>query len=747
MTEVKFADLVRETTTTSGTDNLILKGPPAGYRAFADALEPGDEFYYSIVNQSRPDETETGVGRLEGDGTIARTPTSGAATDFSNGAKQVALVVGAPWFEEVAKGGGGNGGGTPDIPSLGFVNVTEFGAMIDENSSVGSDANRQAFADAASAAVAQGKDLKVPAGTYWIDAASGTASGVRISIPDGERLRIVGEPGAVIKRRAAPTMSATSSLMFLIGNAGSTYEFHNITFDGNEANCEFDAENLFAEEQSANVKWLLGTGTPKAIRFFHCDVGRNRVGDGYHQNIRVEHFMASDCATVDAAVRRPRADWQFSYYSTFGTIMTNCECNSWESEPYATPATMTLMLSNMVIHSTLDLAGDSNGTEINPVRAQFDNVTVRSDTARSGLPFVNFYRVHGSFSNCRLAGIRRIQRCKLTIANSDIIVHDAGGGAAKALEIWHDQISESYAPYTERFGNAVTFDHVRFKAGPGVVTGGYVDGPNAVTLAGQLGPKMVRVSFHHCEVVDPLDYVASFGSAGDVEAVGGALKANAFLFRANTGGSYFTRMLLNACALWDAPLLLDFASPPNVAGAHFILSGELLADRLGGGVMQLVPYHTADPANITWHVTMTLLVSSDPNGTYKTVPGLRAKIARPERGRPVSYIASHASFNTHRNFGGTVWDVLDQPLLSGSKAVSGLAVAAGERKTATTVTVTGARVGDMVAGVSLAAGLQGVEARGEVTANDSVTITVHNPSGSAVTLAASVWHVRLRKAV
>ncbi|WP_265561929.1 coiled-coil domain-containing protein [Sphingomicrobium arenosum] len=95
---VIFADLVRETSSTTGTDNILLGGAITGMRSFADAVAPGESFHYSMIGSDKPQESEAGVGTLQPDGTILRAPSGGVFTNFSAGEKVVSLVAGAAWY-------------------------------------------------------------------------------------------------------------------------------------------------------------------------------------------------------------------------------------------------------------------------------------------------------------------------------------------------------------------------------------------------------------------------------------------------------------------------------------------------------------------------------------------------------------------------------------------------------------------------------------------------------------------------
>jgi hypothetical protein len=84
-------------------------------------------------------------------------------------------------------------------------------------------------------------------------------------------------------------------------------------------------------------------------------------------------------------------------------------------------------------------------------------------------------------------------------------------------------------------------------------------------------------------------------------------------------------------------------------------------------------------------------------------------------------------------------------LLFGSKTHDFADTADGARAT-TTVTVTGAALGDFVLGVSLGVDAAGVILDGYVSAADTVTVNLHNESGGAVNLASTTLAVLVGKA-
>lgn len=97
----KFADLVRNYSTTTGTGDLVLGKAVAGFKSFTDALQPGDEFYYTVAGVDKVNETEVGRGTLLPGGKVSRQPSNGAPTNFTNGLKSVALVASAEWYASV----------------------------------------------------------------------------------------------------------------------------------------------------------------------------------------------------------------------------------------------------------------------------------------------------------------------------------------------------------------------------------------------------------------------------------------------------------------------------------------------------------------------------------------------------------------------------------------------------------------------------------------------------------------------
>lgn len=94
---MRFADRVKETTTTTGTGSVTLLGAVAQFETFTANFITGEAFYYSIVGQSSL-EWECGFGSLSGASTLARTEVlqssnADALVSFAAGTKDVFVTI------------------------------------------------------------------------------------------------------------------------------------------------------------------------------------------------------------------------------------------------------------------------------------------------------------------------------------------------------------------------------------------------------------------------------------------------------------------------------------------------------------------------------------------------------------------------------------------------------------------------------------------------------------------------------
>jgi hypothetical protein len=105
MADLIYADLVEETTTTTGTGALTPGGAVTGSRSFAAVLSEGDRFYYAIDGAPADASVfEVGIGTFTS-GTIVREPIISSdgtsAVDLPAGTKTVSLTVAAEFYETV----------------------------------------------------------------------------------------------------------------------------------------------------------------------------------------------------------------------------------------------------------------------------------------------------------------------------------------------------------------------------------------------------------------------------------------------------------------------------------------------------------------------------------------------------------------------------------------------------------------------------------------------------------------------
>jgi hypothetical protein len=108
----KFVDLVRNSTSVTGTGAVTLGSAVSGFTSLAAAASVGEQFYYCIQGVDKPAEREVGRGTMQANGTVARQAISGTLTNFTTGAKTIAMVAAAEWFarlEDVANNGAGGG--------------------------------------------------------------------------------------------------------------------------------------------------------------------------------------------------------------------------------------------------------------------------------------------------------------------------------------------------------------------------------------------------------------------------------------------------------------------------------------------------------------------------------------------------------------------------------------------------------------------------------------------------------------
>lgn len=114
---LRYADRVRDTSTTTGTGNVTVSGSaPSTYITFSaiPSITISDTFTYGIASQTA-NEWETGIGTWLGTNTFARTivlqsSNSNALVTFSAGTKDVWLGLSTSLYQAGAPTGGGTDG-------------------------------------------------------------------------------------------------------------------------------------------------------------------------------------------------------------------------------------------------------------------------------------------------------------------------------------------------------------------------------------------------------------------------------------------------------------------------------------------------------------------------------------------------------------------------------------------------------------------------------------------------------------
>lgn len=189
----KFADLVRNSASVDGTGTVTLGAAAPGFTGLAQALAVGDQFYYCLANDDRPNEREVGRGTLLAGGQVQRGPVSGAATSFSSGAKSITLVAAAEYFRGASAAAVRLGvspfpaspaalfaAAAPVVLAQARIVVPDFGAGLNFNLTVTGDT---LIADPAGAKPGQSGRLRIAQ-----DSAGGR------SVAFGDRWRFAGGP-------------------------------------------------------------------------------------------------------------------------------------------------------------------------------------------------------------------------------------------------------------------------------------------------------------------------------------------------------------------------------------------------------------------------------------------------------------------------------------------------------------------------------------------------------------------------
>lgn len=177
----KFVDLVRNVAVVQGIGPVTLGAAVNGYTSLADAVGEGEQFYYCIQGIEKPEEREVGRGTMQPDGLVAREPIGGVATEFTNGAKTIALVAPAEWFAKLEALSGELDAALPGALKTRSALEVERSLAVGENTSVVGDLTVDGFTFA-KGNLTVGGDLNVPSNSTSLGPTFGEASDCNVFV-------------------------------------------------------------------------------------------------------------------------------------------------------------------------------------------------------------------------------------------------------------------------------------------------------------------------------------------------------------------------------------------------------------------------------------------------------------------------------------------------------------------------------------------------------------------------------------
>lgn len=287
-----FADLVREACRAGGTGALALDGALPGNRRFADVVPVGAVFAYAVAGVARPEQWETGTGRIDSAGHLERisvtaSSNGGARVDFAPLLKSVALTVGAGWFQaaslppSVADVAGLNEALAGKQAAGNYAAVTHGHVIADVTGLQGALDGKQpvstGFADAA--AMADGDKITVRTASGWANVAAST----------------------LLRRNASGKVglgtNSPAQTLSVVGDLGLAAPF--------DANVSFTSSNqtgpvrsgLFQLDSAGNMVFRNTTAGSLYFDSFSGDVFFRVAGAGYAARL-----------TISAASLRPGSD-------------------------------------------------------------------------------------------------------------------------------------------------------------------------------------------------------------------------------------------------------------------------------------------------------------------------------------------------------------------------------------------------------------------------------------------------------
>jgi hypothetical protein len=380
--------------------------------------------------------------------------------------------------------------------------------------------------------------------------------------------------------------------------------------------------NIFAHEQSANVIFSSGTGTPNNVTFDNVTM-TGCVGDGFKANVQIQSLQVINWRSF-GRTRRPRADIQLSRIPLQATNITNFigDAIGWESGG-TSAADHVINLSNMLVRGTFALAGDSeNHTNVNAL-----NVTHLCQFG-VGLPLSNFSKIRGKFVNCSFVDTRSIRFCQVKFTGGKFTVLGSKANPTIANDI------KILGNITNDF---VEFNDVEFDWEGNVTSGKFVSTTEKFAsvspVAEDASPKIIR--FMNCATLRNLDYFASANRCKAMLFDGGQIGGRIAAIRIESADArlpeFVTNVTFNNPICWTSALV-SIASAGDVGSVHdvkanvrIMMFGSFDAEILKPISNTAIETHE----NITWIGGFTAAVASDPNGRIRGLPGLILRKSEP----------------------------------------------------------------------------------------------------------------------
>lgn len=612
--------------------------------------------------------------------------------------------------------------GRESLSVLDFMTTAQRTAAIDRTGLVD---HSEAIVTAMSAAKTAGKRLHFPAGLYIRD-----VSTLQATFANDESLHIYGDGmgATVIKEADGRTLADgrfTKVLYFLApdGVTAGNLTVENLTIDKNGASNGAEPSAYAWEQAHCCEINASSTGSFRNVVIRNVDT-LDKVGGGVV--FAAGRVMQATVENVHgrefSALFSQRGDIEFQA-SIDSLIARGCTGKYVQCEPDdATPSAGILPVANFFdcVYENLDFAGYSGATTSQTVNLTNVKATTMIDVRSVKILADNCYFVVGD-------------------GNSEYWSRTANGSTLTDCEIVNKYTSagDTIAPFYpkhESTGSGTYLDLVRCKFVPGTgasaTTTGYAIAQTTVYNPATGIPYKVR--FVECEFSSLYQYLGDFYRAGVFEFIRCTLACRSHAFRVGRDATYVTRLTIDDC---------DTSAVTGGIVVRYVglTPGPTLTIRGSHDLFYWVWGSDVSITGVDDNTKFVGIFTSDTAPTGGGVAGQRVRINAPAAGAPSEYVctASHLTAAT--------WVVVNKVGLSGSKTQDWADLATATQQS-TTVTVTGAALGDKVSGVSMSVDLQLTELRGYVSAADTVTVVHRNDTGGNINLASGTLRVTVDKA-